>query len=496
MHTTSSKRANENAHSAQEGSGNDGNGGSGPDNAKRMQLVHRILIYTNVTSIILMAILAVAIIMRSAGEIQNSLETKANALSSVLADSAASRIWNYDFLSLETLVSKGIKSDEDLTYVAFLKNSGEPITKYENNYKESDKVFFKDVFHGDNKVGMVKLAFSNEKTKRIVYRESISVGILILIIQLILSFTLSFLIKNSLVPVIKQLSDFYPVLAAANFSVKNLIQTSSNLKSGSLKQLEAIDQWWKINTKIVTEIDAINQSTANALGVVDDVYKNATEGNEIMKSMVKTFDEINSGGELLQRITKNNTNDILSKTEVINQLVVKTKMLAMNASIEAAHAGIYGKGFSIVAKELTGLANMSGKTIDEINNSNQKGLDEINTVLNENLRNLQKGQEVGSNVVSLFERISQVIVQIYNNAELIRNNSQKSKDLVTQLSESIATLKILADSNLDMALRLNNDSSNVKSLTQHILDFLSMLSNLLIRTKDRKNWDGSASRPA
>lgn len=57
---------------------------------------------------------------------------------------------------------------------------------------------------------------------------------------------------------------------------------------------------------------------------------------------------------------------IKNKTKVIDDLVFESRLLSFNASIEAARAGVHGKGFSVVAEEVGKLASMSGKAADEI----------------------------------------------------------------------------------------------------------------------------------
>lgn len=52
--------------------------------------------------------------------------------------------------------------------------------------------------------------------------------------------------------------------------------------------------------------------------------------------------------------------------EMINAVAKNTRILGFNAGIEAARSGEYGRGFSVVAKEITKLADQSAESVKEI----------------------------------------------------------------------------------------------------------------------------------
>jgi len=80
--------------------------------------------------------------------------------------------------------------------------------------------------------------------------------------------------------------------------------------------------------------------------------------------------------ESMERLS-GNADSILSIVDVINGIASQTNLLAMNAAIEAAHAGDSGKGFSVVAEEIRRLAEETADNISAITEGLKAFMDDL-----------------------------------------------------------------------------------------------------------------------
>jgi len=106
---------------------------------------------------------------------------------------------------------------------------------------------------------------------------------------------------------------------------------------------------------------AMEQTTV----IESNILVNTEKGNRQMKEMTVAVKDINQANE-----------DIKMAMKLIDDIAIQTNILALNASIEAAKAGEYGKSFAVVAEEVRNLAARSAeaasKTASLVENSIEK----------------------------------------------------------------------------------------------------------------------------
>lgn len=130
-----------------------------------------------------------------------------------------------------------------------------------------------------------------------------------------------------------------------------------------------------------------------SIGVINQSNEqNVNEISEIKKSVDILGEEELKIKDSLSSVTKN-TEDMNSKTRQLDDIARQTKLIALNALIEAAHAGKYGITFSVVANEIRNLAQnstsaveatkSSGNLISGSVNSTSKMFDNIDSMVEE-----------------------------------------------------------------------------------------------------------------
>ncbi|MEM1239780.1 MAG: methyl-accepting chemotaxis protein [Cyanobacteria bacterium P01_H01_bin.26] len=211
------------------------------------------------------------------------------------------------------------------------------------------------------------------------------------------------------------------------------IEEAVSMKS-TMVAVEAMDQ----------SIQTVADSASQASDLTNDTYTTAQVGSQSMEQTADSILELRSTvGETSKKIKRlgESAQKIAQAISLIDEIALKTNLLAVNASVEASRAGELGQGFTAVAEQVGALAEQSAgatKTIAQIVAEIQTETQEVVTAIEtgtaqvvESSQRVQTTQQQLEQVLAKSEKINQLMQNISTSTV----DQTKASTTVTELMQ-------------------------------------------------------------
>ncbi|EPG65502.1 PAS domain S-box protein [Leptospira wolffii] len=253
------------------------------------------------------------------------------------------------------------------------------------------------------------------------------------------------------------------------FKSVNTFQTGSQKQATSVEETAAashelsrtideivltISEQTRSLSNVTNSIGAIDSSLSETSISMDDlesqagnVAGKASEAERTFNDAIRSMEEIRSFSNQINKIVG-----------IITSISDRTNMLALNASIESARAGEAGKGFSVVADEISKLAEQTKQSIKDI----------VQLVKNTS-DSVEAGAVKVNQSVDLFKNLQDYI-------EKVHSSSFKVKNLLSEQSKKLGEIRSNSNQVLELGKMMTNSSEMQKVAANEISDSMSLIS--------------------
>lgn len=221
---------------------------------------------------------------------------------------------------------------------------------------------------------------------------------------------------------------------------------------------------------ITNQANAITESSASIISMSTTIQQIASTSEEKLE-VVNEFSKNASNGEVeMEKTTEtilrvvDSANIMVDMIEIINNIAKKTNLLAMNASIEAAHAGSAGKGFAVVAGEIRKLAEDSSKNAKEISNSLKELVEEIHS----SEESVVKTGKIFHSIVKSIKDVSLSMIDMKETLEEISLSSRGVTRSLEHIIEMTEDVKSSSDNLYDRISEINSSMDSVSSISDDV----------------------------
>ena len=261
------------------------------------------------------------------------------------------------------------------------------------------------------------------------------------------------------------------ILGSMQMLSKSVDQTRRHLE-GNISILgevdRAVNQLQETATGTVTataeiadNIRNVDSNTQTALRMSTEAATKAESGVEAFKESMAAIQRIRTNSDESAnsiRFLSEKTESIEHILDVIDDISNRTRLLSLNASIIASHAGEAGRGFMIVADEIKDLASRTAgstreiaKIINEVRDGSEGAIEVVERgvrAVNEGVKRAEFAGEVLSQIVAstnqtgnLVERISSAMNRQAAGTKQVSNAMREVHSVVVRVREVVGTQK-------------------------------------------------------
>ncbi len=232
------------------------------------------------------------------------------------------------------------------------------------------------------------------------------------------------------------LNEFSTKLEESIFSLKESVAQQSN-NAENIKNL-------------IDGISSSIQTSSSKISLMDKFSRESKitsiEGKELSISISNSMENINKKIDTIKK-----------ELSVIDQITFQTKILSLNAAVEAATAGEEGKGFAVVAGEVRTLA---GKSSNAANG--------IRVFVADAIKESQGGILIAKEMMNKFSDLEQKVGNTAEIIEKIVSFSEKQTESIIGIENAITKILKVSQQNNIVVDTTNSITNEMKELSEKI----------------------------